>query len=532
MANKSMHPDHPGVPNPNAEPDSEFESGSQSEFTRRNFLKGGVALGGISVMGNPPLAAAINQAEGSTTDGKKPNILIIISDQLNIDALSCYSSYFKDRAYGGHWAKTPHLDRLAQEGFSFIESHAGDPVCSPSRSCMFTGRMAVETGVITINIGIDKTVPNMGQWFERHSDYNRVYCGKWHIGGRWNYPDVSGPRKIPGFETIPVGGSGMGIYTDPQVSNSAASYIANYREDKPYLLVASLMNPHDICYWMMKNDGNETTPEDDVFELGSKLPVLPPNYNYSFKYPPGLEPYKAFHSHTQWQNYGYDYYRMVEDIDEHVGRIMNAVRKRNDDTVVVFVSDHGEALGRHRLTSKWHPYEPSVKVPFLLWSPKRIKANVLDTEHLVSNVDMMPTLCDYAGIAPPPHCRGYSVRQIVDQGSAPTAEWRDNVYAGWQFTGRLIRTRKYKYVMKYRYSGDLNEPFVRKSDGAHTQFVQGHGEDYAEFPEQLLFDIANDPWELNNLIGQPGSEDIVAEHRGILRDWEAKLIVGRHYDRN
>lgn len=92
---------------------------------------------------------------------------------------------------------------------------------------------------------------------------------------------------------------------------------------------------------------------------------------------------------------------MVEGIDEHVGRIMDAVRDRNDDTVVVFIADHGEALGRHRLVTKWHPYESSVKVPFTLWNPKRVVAGNMDSTHLISNIDLMPTLCDYAGIARP-----------------------------------------------------------------------------------------------------------------------------------
>lgn len=504
---------------------------AESEVSRRSFLKTGAALGGLSMLGTPSLVAALDQGQASSS-GKKPNILIIISDQLNIDAIAHFSSHFKDAAYGGHWVKTPHLDRLAREGTAFMESHSADPVCCPSRSCMFTGRMAIETGVVTNNIGIDKNVPNMGQWFEQHTNYNRVYCGKWHAGGAWAYPEVSGPRKIPGFDTLPVGGSGMGIYTDPQVSNSAAAYIANYTEDRPYLLVASLMNPHDICYWNMKHGGASQTPDTDIYDLGRQLPILPPNFTFDFQQPEGLRLYRGFHTDTQWRNYAYDYYRMVEDIDEHVGRIMNAVRERDDDTVVVFIADHGEALGRHRLVTKWHPYESSLKVPFILWNPKRVKTDNIDTTHMVSGVDMMPTLCDYAGIAPPPHQRGFSLRPVVDREGKEPAEWRSEIYANWQITGRLIRTRKYKYAMKYQYSGDFERPFVRKADGAHTQFVPGHGEEYAEYPNALLFDLENDPWETKDLIDAPGSAAIVEEHRRILREWEAKLIPGQHYDRN
>ncbi len=521
--NKSLSPQKTSSDTPSGQVDS--------SISRRSFIKAGAAIGGVSMLDHPSVASALTKA-GNTARAKKPNIIIIISDQLNIDAIAHYKDHYRDPAYGGHWLKTPHLDRLAQEGYSFIESHTPDPLCSPSRSCMFTGRMAIETGVVQLNIGIDKHIPNMGQWFEQHSDYRRVYCGKWHAGGHWNYPDVSGPRKIPGFETLPVGGSGMGIYADPQVSNSSASYIANDHGKTPYLLVASLMNPHDICYWATNLDGKRCTPEKDIYHLGEKLPILPPNFHYHFKEPYGEHRYTGFHSHTQWRNYTYDYYRMVEDIDEHVGRIMSAVRERNDDTVVIFTSDHGEGLGRHQRIEKWHPYQSSVKVPFIVWSPNRVKPGVLDTEHMITNVDIMPTVCNYAGIEPPPLYRGLNLRPIVDKLGEGVQTWRDNVYSNWQVTGRNIRTKRYKWAMRYQYSGNFKKPFVRKSDGEHTQFIPGHGEDFAEYPNQLLFDLENDPWELNNLADDPQYASVIKHHREILRDWEAKLIPGVNYDRN
>lgn len=511
--------------------DDVFEPASEpcdSRVSRRNFLKAGAAIGGLSLLDHPSLATAMESAAGH---GKKPNIIFIISDQLNIDAIAHYKSHYQHPAYGGHWDKTPHLDQLAQEGFSFIESHTPDPVCSPSRSCMFTGRMASETGVVQINIGINKDLPNMGQWFEQYTDYRRVYCGKWHIGGHWNYPTVSGPQKIPGFDTLPVGGSSMGIYADPQVSNSSAAFIANDQGETPYLLVASLMNPHDICYWTAELDGKAVTAKEDIYQLGDELPILPPNFHYHYDEPHCAGPDRGFTTDTQWRNYTYYYYRMVEDIDEHVGRIMDAVRARNDDTIVIFTSDHGEGLGRHQRVEKWHPYQSSVKVPFIIWSPKRVKPGVLDTEHLVSNVDIMPTLCDYAGIKSPPLQRGMNLRPIVDLDGAAVSSWRTNVYSEWQITGRLIRTQRYKYAMRYQYSGDFEKPFVRKADGAHSQFLQGHGEDFAVYPNELLFDLEKDPWELNNLAEDAKFADVLQQHRSILRQWEAELILGMHYDR-
>jgi hypothetical protein len=157
---------------------------------------------------------------------RKPNILIIISDQQGIDTMAAYKEHFKHEAYLGHWLKTPNFDRMVAGGYSFLESHSTNPVCCPARSSLFTGRYSSETGVTYNNIGIDQQVPNMGEWFEQNSNYNRVYCGKWHAGGQWNYPDVEGDRKIPGFETIPVGVSGTGDFNDFQVAGALKGFSA------------------------------------------------------------------------------------------------------------------------------------------------------------------------------------------------------------------------------------------------------------------------------------------------------------------
>ena len=117
---------------------------------------------------------------------RKPNLLIIISDQQGIDTISAYKEFFIHEAYLCHWVKTPNFDRMVAGGYSFLDSNSTNPVSCPARSSIFTGRYSNETGVTDNNIGIDKNIPNMGEWFEAHSDYNRVYCGKWHIGGQWN----------------------------------------------------------------------------------------------------------------------------------------------------------------------------------------------------------------------------------------------------------------------------------------------------------------------------------------------------------
>ncbi|MDP2335794.1 MAG: sulfatase-like hydrolase/transferase [Bacteroidota bacterium] len=461
---------------------------------------------------------------------RKPNILIIVSDQQVIDTISAYKEYFKHPAYLCHWANTPNFDRMIAGGYSFLESNSTNPVCCPARSSLFTGRYSTETGVTYNNIGIDKNVPNMGEWFETNADYKRIYCGKWHAGGQWNYPDIEGARKIPGFETIPVGVGGTGDFNDFQVSGAMKGFIMNYQEDKPFLAVAGLMNPHDICYWTPQLHGDKLVPKSDIFELVDNRPPLPPNYNFKFD-DPYLKQQVKF-TKEEWQNYLYDYCRMVEKVDADLGRMLDAVDSRNDETLVIFTSDHGEGAARHRRVQKWHPFEQSVKVPFIAYMPGRIKENSIDQKHTVSGIDLMTTVCDYAGIPAPPGCRGRSLRPIIEQGKSQ--EEMDVAFAEFQHTGRVVRKGDFKYVKIYEYSGEPDKPFVRLEDGQPEKFQACAGSSrYKTTSHQLLFNINNDPWELIDLSADPAYRLKMEELDTLLaEEWEKKMIPGTHFDRN
>lgn len=467
-----------------------------------------------------------------------PNILVVITDQQNVDSLAAYRTVFADPAYHCHWVKTPHLDRLVRDGYSFIESHSPNPLCSPARSAIFTGRYSSETGVEGNGMGIDRRVPNLGEWFEQNSDYQRVYCGKWHAGGNWTYPDSGGRRTIPGFSIIPVGTYTPGLtgdVVDFQVSGALSGFIRNYSDPKPFLAVAALMNPHDICSWKGK-----VMPADDYFGINDRVPPLPPNFEAEFekKYlnteiaKQLLEKRLDRFSPQQWRNYLYDYERMIEKVDADVGRLLAAVESRDDETLVVFTSDHGEGAARHKRTEKNSPYEEALKVPLVFVDPKRPQRGVLDRDNLVSGLDLVPTLCAYAGIPAPPHCRGESLRAIIEGRAA--RKRRNFVFAELKQTVRIVRSGDYKYVKFYRHSGQRETPFVRKSDGGAEKFQPGRGSDrYVDTGLALLFDLRRDPWETRNLAEEPASAPILAQMEQLLADeFETVILPGTSYLRN
>ncbi len=321
------------------------------------------------------------------------------------------------------------------------------------------------------------------------------------------------------------------------MASSVEAFIRNRESDRPYLIVGGFLNPHDCCFWGPNLGKNMLTSGSDYFELGKKLPPLPPNQDVNNQ---GGIPKNQW-TEMHWKNYIYDYLRQIETLDKNLGRIVSAVRDRDDDTVLIFTSDHGDECGRHRRISKWQPYQASVMVPLIFYGPNTgIKKGIVDTEHLISGVDIFPTICSFAGIVPTEQCRGFDLRSIL-AGESPE-EWRDYVYYSCQHTTRVIRSKKYKYVVRYKFSKQISKkpgdgkadlPFIDAETGEASAFVPGQGERFQREPgRSMLFNIEDDDWEMNNLQENPEYASIIAEHEAELKKWEDVLEINRRFDRN
>jgi len=441
--------------------------------TRREFLQTtAFGAGAIVTQRTNPN----NAAERKITSKTQPNFLFIICDQLGLDAIS---------AHGCPDAHTPNIDRLIRRGVTFLESHSTSPVCSPARSSFFTGRMPVETGVISNNRPIHADCPKMGPWF-RQSGYETVYCGKWHLPGGYQV-------RIEGFNVIPVG-MGQGDLVDTVVSRSCEAFLKTRTKTKPFLLVSSLLQPHDICYWAIQQQ--HLVPKKLPFpQLSGRLPELPPNHKKLPHAPQRVNQvrYKNF-ADDQWRYYIYIYYRQVEMVDADIGRILDALEDshQEDNTIIVLTSDHGEGRGRHQNVQKWHPYDEAMKVPLVVSCPGQIRENHRDATHLVSGMDIMTTMCDYAGIKAPPHNLNKSLRPLLE---GKNVIWRESLSAECHRVGRILRTADYKYVK------------------------------YPDDPVEQLFDMKNDPWETTNLYQQPKYADILKDHRRLLTEWQRQLMT-------
>ncbi|MCK5175609.1 MAG: sulfatase-like hydrolase/transferase, partial [Planctomycetes bacterium] len=334
---------------------------------------------------------------------------------------------------------------------------------------------------------------NMGEWFSQRGDYDTVYAGKWHLPSGYSH-------YIPGFRVLHTGISGVGNVGDTAVSRACEGFLRNRSSNKPFLMVASLMQPHDICEW---NRLNEIPPSRLPYqELADELPPLPDNFELNAAEPKavklrreGWEPFEGKWDKPHWRYYLWSYYRQVEMVDGEIGRLLQALEETGLDknTLVVFTSDHGEGMAQHRLARKQTAYESSARVPLMVSWPGHIPENKTDTTHLVTGMDLMPTFCDYAGIAPPANMRGKSLKPLLEGKSVP---WRSYIVMEIPTNaGRMVRTQRYKYIT------------------------------YLDDPVEQLFDMQDDPGETVNLANSPKYASILDEHKKLLNQWEDRLDI-------
>lgn len=450
----------------------------KQSLSRRSFLKT-AALGTAAVASSGPRLWSAPAVAGKG----RPNLVFVNVDQLSNLALS---------PFGGTGMETPNLDRLMARGTTFQLSYCADPVCCPSRACWVTGRAPTENGVVynDAHCSLDPKLPDVGSWLRSEGGYETFHVGKWHVTGR----DVE-----DGF-TVLHPGSGDGEHTDMPIARACEGVLRNYPVGgKPFFLMAGLMNPHDQCAFSHVN--SSWWREFPYPLLEEQLPPLPASFAFDPREPEFFTTYvrngqqravQAWSEET-WRYYVWNYRRQVEMVDGAIGRILNALENspHADNTLLVFSSDHGDAMASHRLSAKLALYEQEASVPMIVSWPKEAATGRIDRSHLVSGFDVLPTLCDYAGIAPPPDQRGRSMRPVL--GDNNPRSWRDYVVSHSYVAGRMVRTARYKYIA---YQGSKTDQ---------------------------LFDMLSDPLETRNLSGDSAVASVVADHRQMLNDWESQL---------
>ncbi len=443
----------------------------------------------------------------------RPNILFIMSDDHAAHAIS---------AYGSKVNNTPHIDRLASEGARLTNTFCTNAICTPSRATILTGQYSHVNGVLTLDDEIDSSRRVQSQKILAAAGYKTAIVGKWHLG---NNPP-SNPQGFDYWNVLP----GQGDYNDPTffemgekvqyegyvtdiITEKATEWLDTVDGDDPFFLMVHHKAPHSSWIPAKRHEnlgveGEFPEPEtlQDDYETRSQAVKMSSiqiedtrKENLKFDPPPGLNQEEL--RSWAYQRYITDYTRTVQAVDDSVGTLLDYLDEHNlaDNTLVVYTSDQGMFLGDHGWHDKRFMYEESLRMPFIAKLPGEIPAGSV-VEGMLLNLDFAPTFLDYAGIERPGEMQGESARGLL-RGEVPD-DWRSSLYYRYwmHLQGHRIvphygvRNERYKLIYYY---GVTTED-TRMPD--------------LEIPDEWeLYDLEEDPNELNNVYGNPEYAAVQAE---------------------
>jgi len=459
---------------------------------RRSFM-GWIGAAGMSATCGRILAAKF----------KRPNLLIIHTDEHNFRTLGCYRETLpEDQAFmwGPAVVETPNIDRIAHEGALCTHMYASTPVCSPSRSSFVTGKFPQNTPVIQNNIPMSDNEITFAHVLKKYG-YATGYAGKWHIDGsgkpQWaperqfgfddnrymynrghwkmmkdtpNGPQVGHKNGKPSY--APIGDEKT--FTTDWLTDKAIEFIDRHK-NVPFCYMLAIPDPH----------GPDTVREPYASMFAHQKYTQPKS---------ALKADEGLPSWGKKQNGNYNqskYYGMVKCIDDNVGKILRVLEKNGlmDNTIIVFTSDHGDLRGEHCRQNKGVPYEASAKIPFCIRWPKKIKAGTIVNESL-GCYDFMPTILGLMEIPAAGTEEGRDASVLLTTGKAP---------AGW------------KDITFFRGTGEPEKGWIGAVTSRYKLIL-------SPVDDPWLFDLEKDPNEIKNFFHDP-------EYREVIREMAQELLA-------
>jgi choline-sulfatase len=443
---------------------------------------------------------------------RKPNIVVIMFDQLTPSALGCY---------GNAVVQSPTLDRLAREGVVFDSAYSNSPLCTPARYCMMTGQLPSATRGYDNAAYLASTIPTFAHYV-RAGGYRTVLSGKMHFVG---------PDQLHGFERRctpdiypadfgwtpdwrapldridwwyhnmdSVTGAGVAEVTNQLLFDDGVGYnavralhdLARCDDDRPFLMVASFTHPHDP-YVTRQNYWDRYEGVDIPMPLVPDVPADDDPHSQRLR--GAIESSTVSVTDDQVRHARRAYYGNVSYCDDWAARLLETLDAlgKADDTIVMIVADHGDMLGERGLWYKMNFFEGSARIPLIVHAPGRFAPQRVDAP--VSLVDVLPTLCELAGSTDHP------VEPLAGTSLVPLC------------TGDRSDDDDRTVVGEYMAEGSV-DPIVMIRRGS-MKFVHCPAD-----PDQL-YDLAVDPLELSNLAKDQQWESVVAEMRAEVADrWD------------
>lgn len=412
----------------------------------------------------------------------KPNVIVFFTDQQRWDTTG---------VHGNPLNLTPNFDRMCALGTHLEYAFTCQPVCGPARSALQTGLYATETGCFRNGIPLRRDLATLADYFN-DAGYETGYIGKWHLavtrdqpvpehlrGGykHWLAADAL-EHTSDAYRTVLYNEQNEAVklpgYRVDALTDAAIRFVDKHQQE-PFFLFLSYIEPHH-------QNHRDDHPAPDVYRDMYTSRWTPPDL-------------AALGGNAPQQLGGY--YGMVKRLDEALGRIMDTLRSLglDEDTIVLFTSDHGSHFKTRNSEYKRSCHDASIRVPTALYGAEFTGGGRI--RELVSLVDLVPTLLDAADISVPEHLHGRSIKPLLN---GKRMDWPGEVFVqiSESEVGRAIRTKRWKYSV---HAPDCDP--LRDSSSER-------------YEEQYLYDLYADPYELTNLIGYESHREVTKVLRDIL----------------
>lgn len=433
------------------------------------------------------------QGNLNTNIAHRPNIIFILTDDQRWDALG---------VMGNSILKTPHLDKMANQGILFKNAYVTTSICCVSRASILSGKYEYSHHIHDFSTDMSKeTVDQTFPHLLKEAGYYAGFIGKYGIGTHppstdynfWFNTEEGGKMQPDYMQTY---SNGRRLHDTDTIDNAIQTFLNGVGTKSPFYLSINFKAPHE-------QDGNPPTyftqPGYEKMYSDVQIPYpITANDAYWNSFPDFFRTDKNF-ARQRWkglfgspelfQENMKNYYRLITGVDSVIGKLMNKLEALQiaDNTIIVFMGDNGMSLGEKGIEGKWYGQEESIRVPLIIKDPRSAdKIKQYKAGQMALNIDIAPTILSMAGLPVPTQMQGMNLMDVV---SGKTAERTDFFYQHYF----------------------LGSPNIPKVEGVVTKDIK-----YMKFIEhdyEELYDILHDPHEIDNLVNNPNYKNQLKEMR-------------------
>lgn len=409
----------------------------------------------------------------------RPNIIFILTDDQRLDALG---------ATGNTIIHTPNIDKIARKGILFSNAYVTTSICCVSRASILSGQYMLRHKIEDFATPFtDEALQQTYPLLLRKAGYTTGFIGKFGIGTKDPSPalfDYWACSKEMDHQYYLSNTKGEKVHNTDSISNAILQFLGQHGTQTPFCLSVSFKAPHEL-------DGSPPTypvqekfktlyVNDNIPEPLTADPAYWNNFPDFFRTDKNIARIRwkpLFSTPELYQQTVKNYYRMITGVDEAMGKMMEKLQQLGiaGNTVIVYMSDNGFSLGEHGLEGKWYPYEESVRVPLIIFDPRRAPAqNGKIARQMALNIDIAPTLLSLAGVATPGRMQGQDLFALTDN---------------------KIPERK-DFFYKHTFAGTPALPQSEAVISKSMKYII-----YTEHHYEELYDLSRDPYETTNLAG-------------------------------